>query len=149
MDIALDIINAVTFNDTYISRVTKTSIMGNTFHVTWDYCRGNEFINELDDYFTIDYYIDGDYFTISGPTDEFDSALRYINNVKKEERIIRAYDSKTKRDVTEYIRKIAGPRSDFYSFSVFEVQCEFDVVILDENLCLHNFSKGDFFILEK
>lgn len=150
MNIALGILNSVTFNDTYISGVTKTSIMGNVFDVTWDFYMGYELFNELDLDFTVSYYIKGEFFYISGPTYYFDEAIIYIEKTKETQRgVTRAYDYATKHDITESIIEISGPKGDFYSNTPFEVQCLKDTVIVDTNLELHKFLKGDFFILEK
>lgn len=122
----------------FITGITKISLMGHVCSKTYEYYFSEIVFTPLDTELYIDYIIDKKSYSVVCTADHenFEYFLTYIKLFLKEEymketeakyrKIAFAYsydeDKKTVIDLTEKVRKYAGPRIDFYKYTPLETK---------------------------
>lgn len=135
----MDIIGLL-YTGPLIKKIIKKTIMGNELVKTLDYYTSNLLISPLDTDYTIFYSYRYSDYILTVDVGALTGALEYIKSLKvnpKTPDIFVAYDH-NKIDITDYVKKNAGPEGDFYLGQNFQFNPENDIHIITRDFRFQN-----------
>lgn len=112
----------------FVNKVIKKSIMGHSYDKTIDYYLNTSLISPLEEDFIINFKINSKEYILNCTSETYEKSLRYIKTLSKypyDDSIFSAYEVNGEdiKDVTEKVRKYAGPQCDFHYLTEFNVTC--------------------------